>query len=284
MRKIAGEHPFYVLPYMNSYIFHICFVLFILLSYLIFDFVCLTLSLAKTHGIAKYAHTYIQKYIHTRTHKKKHTQKGRKKRRRNNNQETTVTHFGEDKGLHLESSKQNYYTISIWVIIKAIFIHSRLVCLKRVGNFLARLWGWPVGSSAFLPTTRLRFVLGRCSTSSFGHTQVGRRGSDEQISSRGLTTLQQQHLLENFSSRRLNISKVNFVTNRTPTSGLNRVEEARSSRLEECRRNGSIRLKPRSTARKICEGGGWVGVWGPSGGLDIGVREKYSAYCSTPRN
>jgi len=60
MRKIAGEHPFYVLTYMNSYIFHICFVLFILLSYLIFDFVCLTLSLAKTHGIAKYASTYIR--------------------------------------------------------------------------------------------------------------------------------------------------------------------------------------------------------------------------------
>ena len=34
---------------------------FILLSYLIFDFVCLTLSFADTHRIAKYARTYIQK-------------------------------------------------------------------------------------------------------------------------------------------------------------------------------------------------------------------------------
>jgi len=29
MRKVAGEHPFCVLIYMNSYIFHICFILFI---------------------------------------------------------------------------------------------------------------------------------------------------------------------------------------------------------------------------------------------------------------
>jgi len=28
------------------------------------------------------------------------------------NQQTTVTHFGENKRLHLESSKQNYYIIS----------------------------------------------------------------------------------------------------------------------------------------------------------------------------
>jgi len=61
MRKVAGEHPFYVLIYMNSYIFHICFISFILLSYLIFDFVsCLTLSSADTHGIAKYASIYIR--------------------------------------------------------------------------------------------------------------------------------------------------------------------------------------------------------------------------------
>ena len=39
-------------------------------------------------------------------------------------------------------------------------------------------------------------------------------------SSRGLTILQQQHLLQNLSTRQLNVSQVNFVTNRTPTSGL----------------------------------------------------------------
>ena len=38
MRKVAGEHPFCILIYMNSYVFYICFILFILLSYLIFDF------------------------------------------------------------------------------------------------------------------------------------------------------------------------------------------------------------------------------------------------------
>jgi len=70
MRKVAGEHPFCVLIYMNSYIVHICFILFILVSYLIFDFVCLTLSLANTHGIAKYARTYIRDK-HTQAHAQK---------------------------------------------------------------------------------------------------------------------------------------------------------------------------------------------------------------------
>ena len=58
MRNFAGKYPFSVLIYMNSYMFHFCFILFILLSYLIFVFVCLALSLAYTHGIAKYACTY----------------------------------------------------------------------------------------------------------------------------------------------------------------------------------------------------------------------------------
>jgi len=72
MRKVAGEHLFCVtvlrLIYMNSYVFCIYFILFVLLSYLIFDFVCLMLPLAGTHGIAKYARTYIQRYTHTHTH------------------------------------------------------------------------------------------------------------------------------------------------------------------------------------------------------------------------
>jgi len=71
MRKVAGEHLFCVLIYMNSYIFQICsiFIYFIVI-YLIFDFVCWTLSLADTHGIAKYARTYIRD-THARTHKTK---------------------------------------------------------------------------------------------------------------------------------------------------------------------------------------------------------------------
>jgi len=69
MRKFAGENSFCVLMYMNSDTFHICFILFILLSYLIFDFVCLTLSSADTHGDAKYARTYTRD-TYTRTHAK----------------------------------------------------------------------------------------------------------------------------------------------------------------------------------------------------------------------
>ena len=44
-----------------------------------------------------------------------------KSRRCDNNQQITVSHFGEHKRLHLESSKQNYYMISLRAIIKAIF-------------------------------------------------------------------------------------------------------------------------------------------------------------------
>jgi len=79
MRKVAGEHPFCVLIYMNSYIFHVYFILFNLLSYPIFDFVCLTLSLANTHGIVKYARTNIRD-IHTHAHTQKKSRKTRKNR------------------------------------------------------------------------------------------------------------------------------------------------------------------------------------------------------------
>jgi len=54
MKNVASEHPLCVLIYMNSCIFQICLIMFILLSYLIFDFICLTLSSADTHEIAKY--------------------------------------------------------------------------------------------------------------------------------------------------------------------------------------------------------------------------------------
>ena len=60
MRKVAGEH---------------------LLSYLIFDFVCLTLSLADTHGIAKYARTYIQDTL-TQAHTQKKKGENKKQRKR----------------------------------------------------------------------------------------------------------------------------------------------------------------------------------------------------------
>jgi len=51
-------------------------------QYLIFDFVCLTLSLADTHGIAKYARTYIRD-THTQAHtQKKKTGKGKKRKKK----------------------------------------------------------------------------------------------------------------------------------------------------------------------------------------------------------
>ena len=51
-------------------------------TYLISDFICFTLSLADTHGIARYARTYIRRYTHN-THKtpKKVGKVGAKKRK-----------------------------------------------------------------------------------------------------------------------------------------------------------------------------------------------------------
>jgi len=85
MRKVAGEHPFCVLIYMNSYIPYLLYFIYCLVknTYLIFDFICLTLSLADTHGIAKYARTYTQRYTHTYTHtQKRQSRKSKNKRER----------------------------------------------------------------------------------------------------------------------------------------------------------------------------------------------------------
>jgi len=59
------------------------------------------MELPNTH-----AHTYGDTHAHAHT-KTKNTKKI------NDNQHSTVTHFGENKGLHLENSQQNYYIISL---------------------------------------------------------------------------------------------------------------------------------------------------------------------------
>ena len=94
MRKVVSEHPFCVLIYMYCYIFHIYFILFIFLydTYLIFDFICLTLSLADTHGIAKlrtHTHTKTHTHTHTHTHKSsylRHTRTNPERAERHNGQ------------------------------------------------------------------------------------------------------------------------------------------------------------------------------------------------------
>ena len=73
----------------------------------------------------------------------------KKSRRCDNNHQTTVTHFGENKRLHLESSKQNCYIISSWVIIKAIVTSRNDIRLRRLcdGVCLQALWVWYVQAS-----------------------------------------------------------------------------------------------------------------------------------------
>jgi len=81
IRKVASKHSFCVLIFMNNYISHICFILVISLSntYLICDFICLTLSLADRNGIGKYTRTYIRRYTHTHAQKNKIGKGGKKK-------------------------------------------------------------------------------------------------------------------------------------------------------------------------------------------------------------
>ena len=66
-------------------------------------------------------HIYTEIHTHTHTQKQKMTQK-RKKEGVTTISKPQSPHFGEHKRLHLESSKQNYYIISLRVIIKAILI------------------------------------------------------------------------------------------------------------------------------------------------------------------
>jgi len=73
MRKVASKHPFCVLIYMNSYMFRICFILFIFLVKHISNirFYMLDVIIFDTHGIAKYSRIYIRRYTHKGTHKPK---------------------------------------------------------------------------------------------------------------------------------------------------------------------------------------------------------------------
>ena len=66
------------------------------------------MELLNTH-----AHTYrdTHAHAHTKTKQKTKQKRGGGKRKCNDNQQITVTHFAENKRLHLESSKQNYYII-----------------------------------------------------------------------------------------------------------------------------------------------------------------------------
>jgi len=45
-------------------------------TYLLFDFICFTLSFADTHEFAKYARTYIRRYTHTQDTRHKKQKKG----------------------------------------------------------------------------------------------------------------------------------------------------------------------------------------------------------------
>ena len=125
MRKVAGEYSFYVLIYMNTYIFHICFISFILLSYLIFDFICLRYhrpthkELPNTH-----AHTY-GIHTHRHTHQKGKQERGKKKKKeRGRDKQRKQRHSLKLGKKRRESSERNYYIISPRVIIKAIIIIS----------------------------------------------------------------------------------------------------------------------------------------------------------------
>jgi len=75
-----------------------------------------------------------------------------KRRRCDDNQQITVSHFDEHKRLHLESSKQNYYIISLWVIIRAIFTSRQQFWILR-GSWDRKI------SASLSPLSRLQNCL-----------------------------------------------------------------------------------------------------------------------------
>jgi len=82
MRKVASEHPFCVLIYMNSYIFHIYFILFIFLwiTHLEIWFYMLDVVIGR-HTWNCQIRTHIHTKIHTHTHNnQKISRKSRKKK------------------------------------------------------------------------------------------------------------------------------------------------------------------------------------------------------------
>jgi len=117
------------------YILHLLH-LFILLSYLIFDFVCLTLSLP-THIELPNTHAHTYRDTHTHAHTKTKNTKTQK-RKMSRHLANTVTHLGENKRLHLQNSKQNYNIISLWVTIKEIFksLSTSAVAQSTPANYL----------------------------------------------------------------------------------------------------------------------------------------------------
>ena len=128
--KVPDEHLF--CAWILIYLFH--FIYSIVISDIWF---CMLDVIIGRHTWKCQIRTHIHTETHTQmhTHKKKTKKKKEKKTRCNDNQQTTVTHFGENKRLHLESSKQKSYIISLWVIIKAIFtslsmsiIQPALIC------------------------------------------------------------------------------------------------------------------------------------------------------------
>jgi len=74
------------------------------------------------------------------------------------NQQTTVTHFGENKILHLESSKQNYCIISFWAIIKLETIFTHTSRHSAVHNTSTCPWIYG-GDNASCSSSRMHFCL-----------------------------------------------------------------------------------------------------------------------------
>jgi len=102
-------------------------------------------------------------------------------RRCDDNQQITVSHFGEHERLHIESSTQKYYIISLRAIIKAIFtsLYTCLTCQIKILWHMAQryptytidvvvcyklcVWTWNYFESwvDFLPWQKVDFNLGK---------------------------------------------------------------------------------------------------------------------------
>jgi len=67
---------------------------------------------------------------------------------------SALTHFGENKRLHLEKSKQNCYIISLWATKKAIFIHA-CVCERESSCVCVSVCGCGRGRECMCDSVRV---------------------------------------------------------------------------------------------------------------------------------
>ena len=79
-------------------------------------------------------------YLHLHVHISEMTHPLERRDSCNDNQQTSVNHLGENNTLHFESFKKNYCMISLWAIIRELFIHGEAWFMPTRGTTHSHEW------------------------------------------------------------------------------------------------------------------------------------------------